>query len=165
MEWIFVLILLFSCDAVVLNDFDGSDTATTSDANTTNYINSNVPLLLSNTSFNAYHKVTTELPKVAKEFVTVNTNALPVPKPSSTSVAPQKVPLRHNISVESNAGAVSSSITVPSASSPFTQTSASVFFTNYHNQQNVLELVRNIDARLRIIRNVEMRIATIQVSF
>ncbi|XP_014096574.2 VWFA and cache domain-containing protein CG16868 [Bactrocera oleae] len=165
MEWIFVLILLFSCDAVVLDDFDGSDTATTSNANTTNYINSNVPLLLSNTSFNAYHKVTTELPKVAKEFVTVNTNALPVPKPSSTSVAPQKVPLRHNTSVESNAVAVSSSITVPSASSPFTQTSASVFFTNYHNQQNVLELVRNIDARLRIIRNVEMRIATIQELF
>lgn len=164
MEWIFALILLISCEAVVLDDFGGNGAVTASDANTINHINSNVPLLLSNTSFNTYHKITTELPKVAKDFVTVNINALPVSKLSSTSVAPQKVPLRHNASEEANNGAMSSSITVPSASSPFAQTSASVFFTNYHNQQNVLELVRNIDTRLRIIRNVEMRIATIQVS-
>lgn len=46
----------------------------------------------------------------------------------------------------------------------FLQTPANVFFTNYNSQQNVRQLLRNMDERFKNMRNVEMRVATIQVS-
>ncbi|XP_053963184.1 VWFA and cache domain-containing protein CG16868 [Anastrepha ludens] len=155
MDRIFILFLLFSCDAVVLDKFNENETAINS------HTNSNVPVLLSNISLHTNLSVTTQLPTVAKDFVTVNVNTLPLPVSAAgagVSVAPQKVPLRRNTSESSIVGAMG-------VTSPFAQTSTSVFFANYHNQQNVLELVRNIDTRLRIIRNVEMRVATIQELF
>ncbi|XP_005189036.2 VWFA and cache domain-containing protein CG16868 [Musca domestica] len=47
----------------------------------------------------------------------------------------------------------------------FLQTPANVFFTNYNSQQNVRQLLRNMDERFKNMRNVEMRVATIQEIF
>ncbi|SPP72929.1 VWFA and cache domain-containing protein CG16868 [Drosophila guanche] len=47
---------------------------------------------------------------------------------------------------------------------PLQQTSASIFFANY-NQQNVMQLRHNMESKLRSIRNVEMRVAKIQEIF
>ena len=41
---------------------------------------------------------------------------------------------------------------------------SSNFIASYQNQQNVLQLVRNIDGHLKNIRTLEMRVSTIQVS-
>ncbi|CAD7012797.1 unnamed protein product [Ceratitis capitata] len=169
MRCIFALLLLFSCDAVLLSEIGSGATDTVPKVKRINHTNMNVPVLLSNISLNVNPKITTQFPTVTKDFVTVNVNALPVPlaaPATSASVAPQKVPLTHNISEPVNVGTVVSGTTGSSVpASSFGQSSANVFFMNYLSQQNVLELVRNIDSRLRIIRNVEMRVATIQELF
>lgn len=160
MDRVLTLLLLFSCDILVLGNYDENAAVTVPTASNNSHTKSNVPEFLSNISLNLNLNATTRLPSVDKEFVTVNVNALPLPVPATVvevSVAPQKVPLRRNATEQSNIAAIG-------VSSTFAQTSASVFFANYLNQQNVLEVVRNIDTRLRIIRNVEMRVATIQVS-
>ncbi|XP_017148987.2 VWFA and cache domain-containing protein CG16868 [Drosophila miranda] len=66
----------------------------------------------------------------------------------------------------SNANKVPTDLGVEGAAGfmPLQQTSASVFFTNY-NQQNVMQLRHNMKSKLRSIRNVEMRVAKIQEIF
>lgn len=46
---------------------------------------------------------------------------------------------------------------------PLQQSPASIFFVNY-NQQNAMQLRHSMEGKLRNIRNVEMRVAKIQVS-
>jgi len=45
---------------------------------------------------------------------------------------------------------------------PLQQSPASVFFVN-HNQQNAMQLRHSMEGKLRNIRNMEMRVAKIQV--
>ncbi|XP_001361129.2 VWFA and cache domain-containing protein CG16868 [Drosophila pseudoobscura] len=66
----------------------------------------------------------------------------------------------------SNANKVPTDLGVEGAAGfmPLQQTSSSVFFANY-NQQNVMQLRHNMESKLRSIRNVEMRVAKIQEIF
>ncbi|XP_067627301.1 VWFA and cache domain-containing protein CG16868 [Eurosta solidaginis] len=163
MAWLIVLIMLFVCDIVMLDKHNQSVAVKTT-ATTSNQSNSNVPVYLSNLSVNANINLSnTLLPLIAKDYVSVNINALPMAVQSSTAT-PGKVPSRNasELNAVSTLNSAPLTSTVPS---PFLPTSASIVFANYLNQQNVLELVRNIDRRLRIIRNVEMRVATIQEIF
>lgn len=110
----------------------------------------------------AQNAVAVENPKVA---VSLNIPAVNVVKP--------KVPLPYN---NATIELVPSSIITQTAnynigpaaaavSSQYLQTPANAFYSNYNNQQNVRQLLRNIDERLKNMRNVEMRVAKIQVNF
>lgn len=101
-----------------------------------------------------------ENPKVA---------ALNIP---AVNIAKQKVPLPYNNAtielVPSSIITQANNNVGPAAAvinSQFLQTPATAFYSNYNNQQNVRQLLRNIDERLKNMRNVEMRVAKIQVSY
>ncbi|XP_075165779.1 VWFA and cache domain-containing protein CG16868 [Haematobia irritans] len=100
----------------------------------------------------------------------------------AVNIVKQKVPLHydngtvvvtpqinHNVLPAPAVVAVSAASQIPNAAGPqqqqFLQTPASVFFTTYNSQQNVRQLLRNMDERFKNMRNVEMRVATIQEIF
>lgn len=92
--------------------------------------------------------------------------------PAVNIVKQQKVPLQYNnatielvpssIITQAN-GAGGGAAVGAVVNTQFLQTPASAFFSNYNSQQNVRQLLRNIDERVKNMRNVEMRVAKIQV--
>ena len=101
-----------------------------------------------------------ENPKVAALTIpTVNIVKQKVPLPynnATIELVPPSIITQANNHIGSAAAVVNSQ---------FLQTPATAFYSNYNNQQNVRQLLRNIDERLKNMRNVEMRVAKIQVSF
>ncbi|KNC33688.1 VWFA and cache domain-containing protein [Lucilia cuprina] len=98
--------------------------------------------------------------------------ALNIPAVNIVKQQTQKVPLPYN---NNSIELVPSSIitqalataggSVSGVNTQFLQTPANAFYSNYNSQQNVRQLLRNIDERLRNMRNVEMRVAKIQEIF
>ncbi|XP_030375435.1 VWFA and cache domain-containing protein CG16868 [Scaptodrosophila lebanonensis] len=96
--------------------------------------------------------------------------ALAVPATAMVEVttnSSQHVPLfLSNTNKPSANTTTSNKVPTPNSNAAYMQqTPASVFFANYNNQQNVMQLVRNVDGKLRSIRNVEMHVAKIQEIF
>uniref|UniRef100_A0A1A9V228 Uncharacterized protein n=1 Tax=Glossina austeni TaxID=7395 RepID=A0A1A9V228_GLOAU len=48
---------------------------------------------------------------------------------------------------------------------PYQQIPSNTYSSNNNNQQNVIHLIKNIDEKLRQIRSIEMRVATLQEIF
>lgn len=80
------------------------------------------------------------------------------------NIVKQKVPLQYNnATIELVSSGIGASANSAPPGTQYLQTPASVYLSNYNSQQNVRQLLRNIDERLRTMRNVEMRVAKIQV--
>lgn len=90
--------------------------------------------------------------------------------PSNEHVPPLPLSISKNTTI-TNETIPSNNYKVPTSNAasaaigymPLQQTSASVFFVNY-NQQNVVQLRHNVENKLHSIRNVEMLVTKIQVS-
>ncbi|XP_065367009.1 VWFA and cache domain-containing protein CG16868 [Calliphora vicina] len=95
-------------------------------------------------------------------------SALNIP---AVNIVKQKVPLQYNnATIELLPASIITQVANsagPGAvvNTQFLQTPANAFFSNYNSQQNVRQLLRNIDERLKNMRNVEMRVAKIQEIF
>ncbi|XP_037946193.1 VWFA and cache domain-containing protein CG16868 [Teleopsis dalmanni] len=111
-------------------------------------VNSHVPLLLSmyNLSLSTTKSPTINVRFTATPVINVSKESPAVNSFPNTKA--QKVPLKRNVT-----------------ENLYPQIATSIFLANYNSQQNVMQLIRNIDDRLRSLRNVEMRVPTIQEIF